>query len=201
MKMKQMKMLVLALVLAAVLMAIIGAGTSSATMLCNSNTTPCSNLVTINTVVDLESTSSHVFKPGFATVKCEKSEIAWKLESQSETGGAAKGAATGLTFAECDATVVVLQKGSLQIAHTAGTMNGTVSSEGLLIELATGGIKCKYGTPTLRAIGSITGGSPATVKVEAQLVKVEGGALCVNPATWTGNYSVGFPNPLYISDK
>lgn len=197
--MNEMKMLALAVVAAAALAGFMGTGTASATFLCKNNTTPCKNWVAVNTIISLHGTH-HVFKPGFATIECEETDIEWKLEGQSEVQPPT-GNLTALSLAKCDATVKVLQKGSLTVFHTAGTMNGTVSSQGLLIELATGGVNCKYGTPTARAIGPITAGSPAIVKIEGQLVRVEGGALCTNPAPWNGTYSVSSPNPLYISDN
>lgn len=91
----------------------------------------------------------------------------------------------------------VATPGELEIAWTSG-YNGTVTWSGGTIEMTRLGTTCRYQT-TNTHIGTITGGSPATVHLEGKLPFHSGSALCGTEAyPLTGSYKVTSPSGLYI---
>ncbi len=192
--MKYIKMLGLAAVAAAALMAFVGASTASAAAL-------YSGASKVGTGTKVESTGTNaVLKAGFATITCGHSEVDGKVENAGGVGVPVSGAINRLTFTECNATVNVLKKGEL-IVHHAGGLNGTVTSVGAEVTVATAGTSCTYGTPTATDIGTLSGttSGDAVINANAALTRVAGGFLCANPATWTANYTVSTPTPLHVT--
>jgi hypothetical protein len=188
--MKYIKILGLVAVAAAALMAF--AGTAAATVLEGSG----GNLAK-GTKIDSTGTNA-VLKAGFATIECNHSEVDGTTSNAGGAGETVTGSISNLTFTECNATVNVLKKGSLTVHYTSG-QNGTVTSEGTEVTVATAGTSCVYGTPTATTIGTLTGGSPAKLNASASLKKISGGFLCADPASWTATYTVTSPNPLYVT--
>jgi hypothetical protein len=193
--MKYIKMLSLLAVAAAALMAF--AGTASATTLDDSE-----GAMGVGDTIEasLEKGTSAALKAGFATITCTESGVNGHITNAGGSGQAVSGTIDeeGLTFNSCNATVTVLNEGSLSITHTSGS-NGSLSSTGAEVTVAIGSTSCVYGTPTAKTIGPVTGGTPATLKAEASLSRISGGFLCANPATWTANYIVTNPGTLTVT--
>ena len=100
-------------------------------------------------------------------IKC-----AWTLEgtvSQHGSGVTAKVPLSNVTLNNCteDWHVTVPSKGSLEI-HWTSSYNGTVTSSGMTISATVAGISCVYGTVNTH-IGTLTGGSPATLHLGGKL--------------------------------
>lgn len=189
--MKFIKMMSLAALAATALMAF--AASASATVL-------YSGASKVNSGTKIESTGTNaVLKAGFATITCGHSEVDGKTETTGSSSTTVEGKINKLTFTECNATVNVIKNGSLIIHHNAGTDDGTVTSVGAEVTVATAGTSCTYGTPTATTIGTLNGGGPATLSASASLTRVAGGFLCANPASWTASYSVSTPNPLHVT--
>lgn len=195
--MKIMKMLGLAAIAAAALMAFVGAGTASAgTVLCKTTTLPCKEDYPAGTTIHAELATGHAtLKAGFANITCKKSTV----QGKTETTTTPEGKISKLTFEECgEAKVVVLNPGRLQIHHTGGHVGNLTVSE-TEVTVSVGGVSCTYGG-TITSGLTVTGGSPASmIANEANIPKVAGGFLCANPAKWTAHYKVTTPNPLFIS--
>jgi hypothetical protein len=191
--MKHIKMLGLAVVAAAALMALVGASTASAAALYSGATKQG-----VGTKIESTGTNA-VLKAGFATITCGHSEVDGKVENAGGVGVPVSGAINRLTFTECNATVNVLKRGELIVHHIAGSDDGTVTSKGAEVTVSTAGTSCTYGTPNATHIGVLTGGSPATLHASASLTRIAGGFLCANPATWTATYTVSTPNPAHIT--
>jgi hypothetical protein len=139
----------------------------------------------------LSATESLLLEAGFADITCTESLAAGKVEVNS---GTASGKLTGLAFASCGiATVEVLANGSLEVA--AG---GAVTGRGTQVTTAVFGTSCVYGTGTGTSLGTLKGGTPATLQLSANLPKISGGFLCANPAKWTGKYAVTTPSTLVV---
>ncbi|HYH54077.1 MAG TPA: hypothetical protein VD761_08095 [Solirubrobacterales bacterium] len=185
--MKHLKMLGLALVAAAALMAF--AGPASATTV----TSPAGTEYTGE--INATATSSLLLQAGFANITCTESVVKGKIESNG--GATASGKITTLSFSACNATVDVLKNGSLSIASTGGG-SGTVSGSGSEVTVSTLGVSCVYGTAGGTALGTLTGGTPAKMTINAKLPKISGGFLCASPASWSGSYQVTSPGTLLV---
>jgi len=196
--MKYIKMLGLAAVAAAALMAFVGAGTASATTLVGSGGTVPTG-TTIN--AQLKAGTEAILEAGFGTINCDASTVDGKTGNQS--GTLITGNVDVLTFTECTGdTVSVLKKGSLSIHHIAGTTNGTVTSSGAevtVINHDTGGTHCIYRTENT-VIGTLTGNTKgnATLHADATLIRVPTSAFCASEATWKATYEVTTPSPLWV---
>jgi len=209
--MKYVKMLGLAAVAAAALMAFVGASTASATVLCKNGTTTttCSEKYGATTTIESKLVTGTKAKlaTAFKTVECGKSAVAGKSGDAKEGEGSAtetvKGAVTTLTFEECNCEVVVLKKGTLEVHSIAGTDNGTVTSNGAEVtvqcnETIFGKVHCIYVTENTD-LGPLTGGNPAKLKAEASIPRLKTDSLCSEKANWTAEYEVTAPKPLFIS--
>jgi hypothetical protein len=195
--MKHLKMLSIAAVLAAALMALIGAGAAQAeTTLCKVTEDNCSaaNRYGVGTVITATSTEPAVLKAGFSTITCNKSTVIGTIETATTPSGKN----STLSFSECgSATVTTLKPGSLQL-HWDAEHNGNLTTSGVEVQVTDIGVTCVYGGEVKSGL-TLTGGNPATLDaVEASIPKVSGGFLCGNPSKWTAHYKIS-PTPLYVS--
>jgi hypothetical protein len=198
--MRYIKMLGLAAVAAAALMALVGASTASATTIHGSGGKLAKG-TTINAV--LKAGTEAVLQAGFGNIACGESTV---HGTTSTTGGAAetvKGSIGTLTFGACTGdTVTVLAPGSLEIHHITGTTNGTLTgsgSEATTISHNVGGVHCIYKTENTH-IGTLTGNTKgnAILQAEATLIRVPTSFLCASSAKWTATYEVTTPSPLWV---
>jgi hypothetical protein len=197
--MKYVKMLGLA-ALAAALMAFVVAGTASATELTNG-----SGMVTTGSTIASAAEGTTTLHPPIGDIECSGSEVEG---TTSNTGGSTEtvsGNISKLTFTGCNAEVVVIEKGSLEI-HTktaSADNNGTLTSTGAKVTVTFVGFHCIF-TTNSTDIGTVTGsattGGNATLDIEATIPRTGGrsGAFCGSTAQWTGSYSVSNPSPLNI---
>jgi hypothetical protein len=201
--MKYIKMLGLAAVVAGAFMAFVGAGSASATVLCNTNTTPCTSKTAANTsITSMLKEGKAVLTAGFGKLECETSEVNGHTKTEAEGGsaGGASGPITTLAFGSCNGTVETLETGSLSIAWTSA-MNGNLTASGFKVHTVFAGVPCTYGGTVPEGI-TFLGGAPAVIKAEsAPIPKLEGGFLCGNPAHWTATYEVTSPTALYAAQE
>jgi hypothetical protein len=209
--MKHLKMLGLALVAAAAFMAVIGAGTASATELCSTATTPCSGTkYGTGTIIDatLEPTTTAVLTTSITTVTCTASTV--KGETTS-AGGATTTAVTGktleLTFTGCTRTGGEPCTVKATNLGTASVTGGSASSTGKFnynVTSKTGAnvtcgffINCTFSTSSATLAGVNQAGGTPTIKAENIVLAREGG-LCPETSTWTAAYEVQLPMPLFV---
>ena len=136
-----------------------------------------------------------------ATIQCN-STTEGTVESHG-SGVTAKGLLSALTFTNCTEgwTVEVVSRGSLEIHWTSGH-NGTLTSSGATVKATLhlgifGTVECNYLTANTD-VGTVTGGNPATLHIEASIPKESGSALCGGGnAAWTGAYKT--TSALYIA--
>lgn len=202
--MKYIKMLGLAAVAAAALMAFVGAGTASATQLTGAG----GSILGVGTVITAEAEGTTELHPPIVSINCKKSHVGGKVTS---AGGKAetetvKGNIEVLTFTECNATVTVLQKGTLEVhTQTKGVINnnGTLTSSGAQVTVNYLGFHCIFSTSNT-SLGTVTGsattGGSATLDIAATIPRTGGtsGAFCGTTAQWTGAYKVTNPATLNI---
>jgi hypothetical protein len=107
-----------------------------------------------------------------------------------------------LTFTGCTDSwhVTVVAGGTLSVESTTGH-NGSVSSTGATVEATRFGISCRYITNNT-PVGTVTGGSPATMAISASIPFHSGSVFCGEGATaWTGSYKVNSPSALYVANS
>jgi len=207
--MKYVKMLGLAAVAAAALMAFVGAGTASATVLCSTNTNPCTGTkYAAGTEIksNLKAGTEAVLTAGFATVKCTESNVNGKVTSAGGGAGVAvAGSISLLTFDSCNCAVTVLKNGELEVQSTATNGNGSLTGKNSSVTINCSGVSCIFGTAAAGTpIGTVTGGGPATLKAEAKLPYITGDAsnftctLGSGTGTWNASYEATAPNPLFV---
>jgi hypothetical protein len=135
--MKYIKMISLAAIAAAALTAIIGAGTASATKLCeNSQTTGCTKAVAKGTIGKASAEDSIKLLGPFSIVidTCTQSTI--EGVSTSEGGGSGvpvTGEVKSWTFGGCTRPTTVAAGGTTAVSSISGTDNGTVTSSGATV--------------------------------------------------------------------
>lgn len=203
--MKYLRMLTLAAVAAAAFIAFAIAGTASATVLCTTTTTPCSAKLNKGSELhaQLEKGTKAIFDTQLKTAECNES--AMKLTTKT-TGGANETVVATideLSFEECNCDVVVLKNGSIEIHHIAGTDNGTLILSGLELTKECniiGSVHCTFASKTTH-MGTLTGGHPATMDVNATLQKVGGGVLCPPHTIWTGAYEITNHTTLHVEPR
>jgi len=208
--MKQFKMLGLAAVAALGLMAMVGAGTASATELCSTNTSPCTGtMYPAGTVVSAQlkaGTVANLTNP-ISNVICQKSTTTGKTTTTGEKGVAVTGTIETLTFTECKtASGVACTVKAVNLSYTAsitatGLGNGTLTvtkdssgDPGATVECASL-INCTFSTAS--ASLGVTGGNPAIAKANG-IALTPKGLTCPLESHWDAEYEVTAPKPLFI---
>jgi hypothetical protein len=208
--MKHLKILGLAVMAAAALMAFIGTGTASAT-----ETTLCKVKETVGGLpqcakanqypagtrihAEIEANTTIVINTPAGKVECKKSTLEATTEQQTAIPLGAN--VNALTFAECNGIVQTLKQGTLDIEIIdlpEWTHNGTLTLTGTEVTVEALGLHCVY---TPGDIGTLTGGAMATIDVVGTWPRIGGrsGALCGANATVNGGYTVTSPEPLWVS--
>jgi hypothetical protein len=198
------------LILPVVVLGLLGLPGSStaATTLCSTNTNPCTGTTYgVGTIIktSLKSGTESVLTAAPFTVKCKGSSIAGEVTS---TSGNVAGINTSLSFTSCNCTVKTLATGTFEIATSGGAANGNGSLSGIgsSVEYECLGLRCIFGTALSApgtVTGTITGGNPAVVTINAKVVYLggAGSAVCTGgtlTATWTASYEVTSPKPLFV---
>jgi hypothetical protein len=132
-----------------------------------------------------------------ADIECA-STLEGKVESHGG-GAAASGKLSEVSFTSCTNNWVVdlVSKGEVAVDWSSG-YNGTVRSSGMTITATRFGVSCNYQTENTH-IGTITGGTPATLHLAGSLPRHGGSFLCGGAiASWTGTYKVTSPSSLYV---
>ena len=195
--MKYIKMLGLAAIAAAALMAFVGAGTASATTLTGSGGT----ILGEKTEIKSTSEGKAVLDSLIGNIECE-SEVNGKTTNGGGTGVSVEGKIEKLSFTNCNSTVVVEAEGTLKITGEAGD-KGDLFSSGAKVTVEKSGFHCIFETSNT-TIGTVTGSTvtkaTATLDISANIPRVGGrsGAFCGSSAPWTGSYKVNTPDTLSI---
>lgn len=130
-----------------------------------------------------------------ATIQCE-----WGLEGTVESHeGRAVLPLSGLTTSGCTDSWhgTTVSAGKLEISSTSG-YNGTVRWSGGTVEMTRLGTTCRFRSENTD-LGTITGGSPATVHLEGKLLPDGGSPLCGEEAySLTGSFKVASPSSLFV---
>jgi hypothetical protein len=192
--------------------AIFGAGSASATVLCKTATNPCTGgTYGEGTVIKATLAEGQAAKFTSTGAECHASEIGLEV---TKAGGSlltpVSGTITALSFTKCGTCAVgVLKKGtSFSIRYTAEG-KGSVELSG--VELTAPGVACALSTDCFYAGNfangiTLEGGGPAAVRVQAASLRaVEPEPLaCGHEILWYANfeevpgYTVTAPESLYV---
>jgi len=191
--MKQLKTLGLLVGACAALLAL-AAGASATSI-----TSPTGTVATPTIKAEKEGTHITLANP-IATINCS-STIEGKVEGHGSESPAT-GKVSALSFAGCTNswTVTTVATGELAVEWTSG-YNGTVWSTGLTVHATRLGVTCNYATSATK-LGTITGGTPATIHLEA-LIPVHSGSsgLCgTGTAKLEGSYKLTSPESLFVDE-
>ncbi|MGN6255106.1 MAG: hypothetical protein ACTHO8_09025 [Solirubrobacterales bacterium] len=201
--MKHLKMLSLAAAGAAAMMALVGAGTASATVFCKveagSGLCPAEAYPAGQEIhAALSSGAKAKLQTEFMTAECSESTIQGK--TSSEERAPLGGSVSTLSFSGCNCEVKVLNAGTISTEWIEGTNNGTLTSSGSEITTVCGGVDCVYKTENTD-LGTLTGGNPATLDVSAKIPRAAPNIFCAEKALWEAKYEFATPKPLYVSQK
>jgi len=204
--MKYLKMLGLAAVAAAALMAIVGAGTASATVICknNLNTEKCSEPYPAGTkgTASLAAGTSALLQTtaGETMVTCTESVISSTLENPGSATTTVKSGVSTMTFAKCTVPVVVINGGYAELHHIAGTDNGTLTTFNTEVTVNTVFFgSCVYGSGKGLDVGNTIGGNPGSMTLNTVFSKISGGIACPSDARFTGKYVATSPTNAWVA--
>jgi hypothetical protein len=194
--MKYVKMLGLAAIAAAALMAFVGAGSASAAELTCPPGTTCPVGTTFHAVSGTEAVPKKaVLDAPFGNIECN-STVHGHVTSSNPTIAIE---ITSLIFNNCGSdTVTTLATGTLGITNIAGTKDGTVTSTGAKVTVEHIGTHCIFETSSTdigRLTGTTSTGGTPVFDISATIPRVGGrsGAFCGSSAPWTGSYSIDAP--------
>jgi hypothetical protein len=222
--MKYVKMLGLAALAAAALMAFVGASSASATVLCltegvknggvTGTTCPEGWALSTSTEVHAVNEGTGVLTTTFKNIECKKSTITATLEEEENAKHRAPLTLTekskGLTFEECNCEVVVLNSGTLEVEWIEGTHDGIIYSKNAEVtaECSTvfGKVHCIYstgaGTELGKATSTATTGKTPTIDItEAVIPRLATNSLCAEQAKWDAKYEITDPDALWVTGE
>lgn len=204
--MKYVKMLGLAAVVVAGLMAFAGAGNASASVLCKTAPNAKGNCPAgwgYSGEFHAVSEEKPVTTTTFKNIECSTSTLKGNLtEGTAVSTETPNGAVSAFTEEGCNCEVVVVLKGELEIHAIGDTGNGTLTSNGLTYTVKCntifGAVHCAYVT-SHADIGTLTGGSTATIDITTTVERETTSALCDEEAVWHIKYNVTTPDALWVA--
>jgi len=199
--MRHLKMLGLAAMAAGVLVAILGAGNASATVLCSTTVELCpeGQKWQANTVLDWTVPSGGsvniVDTSGNSLDKCTTQTKKWKITVFGSGSQTVTGVEEATTWESCTFTTKMLTLPKWEIHNIAGTSNGTVTSDGTAeLTINTGFFgSCIYGVSSGVSIGEITEGAPAILHTNAVTSRFGTNFACPATAKLSGTLTLTTP--------
>jgi hypothetical protein len=201
-KMKNIKILGLVVVAALALTAVVGASGASASVLCKVQTTngicPVSSVYPAGTEITAEGSGQFVFEnAGTVYQTCSSSNWTMKTNNAGPIGESAetvKATNTLFTFKGCTNETAVSSLGETTFLGGSNGKDGAVSLErGWRMTQHILGVTCVFSAANF---GTVLGGAPAYISVNATLRTVSG--PCSN-RTVKGAYTITKLSPLYIN--
>lgn len=206
--MKCLKMASLAAIAAAALTMFLGAATASATVLCTTAADPCVEgwrwpagteiIASMEVGTSTKETEPEPFEATRDT--CIESSISGDQEIEGSATETVTIENILVLRSNCTKSGIGYWQEALEIHWIPGTNDGTVTSAGeALTTMPFLGGSCTYaGTD----IGTLTGGKPATLKMEVVLKKTGGtGLVCpMSLPRWDAVYAITEPTPLFVTE-
>lgn len=208
--MKYVKMIGLAALAVAALMAIAGTGTASATVFCHTTSSPCPEKWKVG------SEPRFSVKPGTAGIwgdtsgavaaKCPEGELRGTITSAGSATETVKISvpASGLTWKSVEGCIKTetLEGGTLEVHAISGTDDGSVTVSGFKITISILGANCVYGFGLNQNLGTLTGNASgkAVLDIKTNFIKKEGGFTCPMDLNWAEEFTLEQPSNtgLYV---
>jgi hypothetical protein len=188
--MKYIKMLGLAAVAAAALMAFMGAGTASAAKTLTSTGVKLNAPVSIHAVLTDGVKSPAVLSTTDGKTIVDECEESTVQGATTNSDTPITGHISVLSWGKCDVTTDTLTNGDLTIDE-----NGTVTGAGSVVTVNTG-VTCRYGTGAGTHLGTLTTG---VLNINAVINEQEPKAfLCPDTTKWVASYTVTTPHDLSL---
>ena len=197
--MKNLKIFGLAAVAVFACCAAIGAGSASATVLCKTNTKPCTEDYAAGTKVTMQLPSGFDMKWTGLGDTCSFSTVAGETTNTGGSGSAVTVKLTGLSWTSCGLTWEVLKLGTLEIKYGNEGLQNDVILKGTEWRAA----GCAYSAGSETKIGVITPsfeGSAGRMDIQGVFARVSGG-FCPATATWEAIDEITAPKPLYVAES
>jgi hypothetical protein len=191
-------------------MAIAGTAAASATVLCKTNTTPCSEKYAAGTTLSgslASGTSIKFISNSLETVyTCTGGGISGKIEAAGSSSETARISlpATSVTWSGCVWPITTVKAGEMEVHWVPGSVNGNAKLKGLEISVDTSSIgfgTCNYAAEPGISMGTVTGGVGPTVDVSVLLSLTGGNFSCTKPLRWQATYALTSPSPLYVRES
>lgn len=199
--MKTLKMLVVAAMAFTAMLMVASAGTASATVL----TSPAGTTLPAGTSIAHElQLGTWKLVAAFGTVQCKKATGEYKTSNAGSSTETSHWSGMTIHVNECGCTAHITGFGSLEI-HATGGGNATVTASGWSVETSCPifgtTYNCIYSAGSGTNWGTLTGGSPAVLTVEATVSRTGGtsGAACGSTGKVTSSSRITKPNPLFVS--
>jgi len=199
--MRYLKMLGLAVMAAAAAMAFIGAGTASATVLCENNqTTGCTSKHAVTSTESfslVKGTLAELYTTGGITEdSCMGSTFVVNITNAGSSSATVVGSITAanLSWSTCTSTTVTLTGGELEIHSIFGSDNGTVTAKGFAVTVTTA-FDCAYGAGTGIHLGTFTPntstglGGTLAINTVVKRNNEHSNVFCPETAKWVANYT------------
>ncbi len=209
--MKYVKMFALAAVAAGALMAFIGAGTASATVLCSTTADPCplaqkwGNIpldfsLAAGTSANLQETGPPEGEGGVLDT-CKESTVKGEITNTGSATETVTGSITSLTWGTCTWPTTTTLLGKLEVHKITGTSNGTVTADGeTRVTIKNPFESCTYTVPSGKSIGDLTEGKPAIFHANAVAKRVGPFSFfCPETAVWSATYTLTEPKETTLS--
>lgn len=200
----QSKKLLIALAPLMALAALATASPASATVICKENQTPCLSRYGSETgyATSLLTGGKAVLNVGSFKAECGKSSVNGKGTSGGGLNLTVEGKLETVSFGECGScTAAAAVPGTFVVHHIGGTMNGNFTIKGITWSATCSGLTCAY-KGDIEAGVTLEGGlSPRIKFVSASLPKESGSFLCNSTGTWTAEYTVTSPAPLWVAES
>lgn len=206
--MKYLKMLGLAAVAAMALMAFVGAGSASATVLCK--TAPVGGVCpegwdyAAGTEGTASLTESLVLETKEGTIldTCSGSTVQSTLSNTGSAAETIKSKLSSITFTGCTKTTDTINPGSGEVHWIAGTSNGTLTTFSTEVTVNTIFGSCVYGAKaTGTDYGTTVGGNPGSLTLNTLIPRVSGNFACPAEARITGKYVATNPTNAWVAER
>jgi hypothetical protein len=200
--MKHLKMFGLAIMAAIAMMAVVGVGTASATVICknNLNTEKCSEPYAVGTEGTASLEGSAVVESGGSTlVTCTESIVKSTLAKAGSSTTTVQSGLSSITWGSCTTTVHTIKPGSAELHHIPGTDNGTLTTQNTEVTTMIFGVSCTYGTGASLDVGTTVGGNPGSMTLNTSFPRVAGGFLCPAAVTFKGKYVATSPTNAWVA--
>ena len=215
--MRYIKLLGLAVISTLALVAFMGTGTASATVLCETTPEVAGQTICpvgwdygagteIRASLVANTTTKFVATDSTLLSTCEGASIAGVTMNTGSAKETVKVEVTkeDLLWAGCKPTTETLEGGTIIIHHVSFSDEvGTLVAVGFKVKVNFAGLNCVYGAGAGPGvdIGDIKGGAAPTIEINAVLAKAAGSFLCPGDAQWLGKYTLETPSPIWFGEK